>query len=154
MTDTAMSEAKTDERRAESADIGMKLVAERAEMLVLFCQTAGLQPYHKETDQKIVREHLQKFCQVLMDYVATGHFGLYERISAGKERRKGISQLANELYPRIAETTEITVAFNDKYDCGENGDIGDHLEHDLSILGEELAVRAELEDKLLNAMMR
>lgn len=154
MTDTAMSEPKVDERRAETAGIGTKLVAERAEMLVLFCQVAGLQPFPKETDQKLVKLHMQEFCQVLMDYVATGHFGLYERITSGKERRKGIAQLADELYPRIAETTEVSVAFNDKYDGNDDGIIGDTLDNDLSILGEELAVRAELEDKLLNAMMR
>lgn len=154
MKDNVMMATKTDERRAESAGVGEKLVAERAKMLVLFCQTAGLQPYHKETDQKLVKLRLQKFCQVLMDYVATGHFGLYERIAAGKERRQGIAQLAIDLYPRIAETTEVTVAFNDKYDCGDHCEIGDSLDGDLSILGEELAVRAELEDQLLNAMMR
>jgi len=154
MTDSVMSAPKVDERRSGSAGIGEKLVAERAEMLVLFCQAAGLEPYHRETDQKIIQQHLQEFCQVLMDYVATGHFGLYERITAGKERRQGVAQLASDLYPRVAETTEVAVAFNDKYDCGENCEIGDSLEKDLSILGEELAVRAELEDRLLNAMVR
>lgn len=154
MTDTIMSAAEIDERRAGSAGIGEKLVAERAEMLVLFCQAAGLQPFPKETDQKVVQQHLQKFCQVLMDYVAAGHFGLYERIAAGKERRHGIAELASKLYPRIAETSEVAVAFNDKYDCHDHCEIGDSLDKDLSILGEELAVRAELEDRLLNAMTR
>lgn len=154
MTDSVMGAPKVDERRARSAGIGEKLVAERAEMLVLFCQAAGLEPYQKETDQKIVQQNLQEFCQVLMDYVATGHFGLYERITAGKERRQGVAELASELYPRVAETTEVAVAFNDKYDCGDKCEIGDNLERDLSILGEELAVRAELEDRLLTAMLR
>jgi len=154
MTDTVVGASKIDERRAGSAGIGEKLVAERAAMLVQFCQAAGLEPYYKETDQKIVQQHLQEFCQVLMDYVATGHFGLYERITAGKERRHGVAELAGELYPRIAETTELAVAFNDKYDCGDSCEIGDDLDKDLSILGEELAVRAELEDRLLTAMVR
>ncbi|MFV1996796.1 MAG: Rsd/AlgQ family anti-sigma factor [Acidiferrobacterales bacterium] len=154
MTDSVVGAPEIDERRAGSAGIGEKLVAERAAMLVRFCQAAGLEPYHKETDQKIVQQRLQEFCQVLMDYVATGHFGLYERITAGKERRQGVAELADELYPRIAETTELAVAFNDKYDCGDNCDVGDNLDKDLSILGEELAVRAELEDRLLTAMVR
>ena len=89
-----------------------------------------------------------------MDYIAAGHFGLYERISSGKERRQGVNSLAEELYPRIAETTDIAVAFNDKYDCGDDGKIGPNLGKDLSRLGEELALRAELEDQLLNAMAR
>lgn len=154
MTDTVMSAPEIDERRAGATGISEKLVAERAEMLVLFCRAAGLQPFEKETNQKVVQQHLQEFCQMLMDYIAAGHFGLYERIAAGKERRHGIAELASKLYPRIAETSEVAVAFNDKYDCGDDCDIGDGLDKDLSILGEELAVRAELEDKLLNAMTR
>ncbi len=154
MPDTIMSEANTTERRSGSAGIAEKLVSERAEMLVLFCQAAGLEPFQKETDDQLARKHLQEFCQVLMDYIAAGHFGLYERISNGTERRQGIAQLADELYPRIAESTELAVAFNDKYDCGDDCDVTTDIGKDLSKLGEELAVRAELEDKLLSAMSR
>lgn len=154
MTDTVMSSPGIDERRAGSTGIGEKLVAERAEMLILFCQVAGLQPYHKETDPELVLQRLQEFCQMLMDYIAIGHFGLYERIAAGKERRHGVAGLASELYPRIAETTEVAVAFNDKYDCSDYSKIGDNLDNDLSVLGEELAARAELEDRLLHAMVQ
>jgi regulator of sigma D len=154
MQESGMSEQKTTERRKASAGISEKLVAERAEMLMLFCKAAGLEPFQKETDDNLARKHLQEFCQVLMDYIAAGHFGLYERIASGKERRQGVAKLAEELFPRIAETTDIAVAFNDKYDCGEDCDITTNLGKDLSRLGEELAVRAELEDQLLNAMSR
>ena len=153
MPDTIMGEANLTERRATSAGIAEKLVAERAEMLVLFCQTAGLEPFQKETDESLARKHLQDFCQLLMDYIAAGHFGLYERIANGNERRQGVANLAEELYPRIAQTTELAVAFNDKYDSSGNYD-ATNLGKDLSKLGEELAVRAELEDRLLSAMAR
>ena len=149
-----MSEQNVKDRRAGSAGIGEKLVAERAEMLVLFCQAAGLEPFHKQKDEIVVRKHLQEFCQVLMDYIAAGHFGLYERIASGKERRQSVAKLAEELYPRIADTTDIAVAFNDKYDGGDDTKINPNLGKDLSRLGEELALRAELEDQLLNAMAR
>ncbi|KPK51255.1 MAG: hypothetical protein AMS22_11235 [Thiotrichales bacterium SG8_50] len=154
MQTTNMGEQNITDRRSGSAGIGEKLVAERAEMLVRFCQAAGLEPFHKEADESKARQHLQDFCQVLMDYIAAGHFGLYERIASGKERRQGVAALAEELYPRIAETTDIAVAFNDKYDCGDEGDISPSIGKDLSRLGEELAVRAELEDQLLRAMAR
>ena len=154
MRETGMSEQKATERRQGSVGIGEKLVAERAEMLSLFCQAAGLEPYQKETDEKRLRQHVQDFCQVLMDYIAAGHFGLYERIASGKERRQEVAKLAEELFPRIAETTDIAVAFNDKYDSAEDSDFTTRLDKDLSKLGEELAVRVELEDQLLNAMAR
>jgi regulator of sigma D len=154
MQDTVMGEQNLTERRTSATNISEKLVAERAEMLSRYCQAAGLEPFHKETDEAAIRKHLQEFCQVLMDYIAAGHFGLYERIASGKERRQSVAKLAEELYPRIAETTDIAVAFNDKYDCGDDGEIGANLGKDLSRLGEELAVRAELEDQLLKAMAR
>lgn len=154
MQKSAMSEQNTTERRKSSVGISEKLVAERAEMLTLFCKAAGLEPFQKETDEKLVRRHLEDFCQVLMDYIASGHFGLYERIASGKERRQEVAALAEELFPRIAETTDIAVAFNDKYDSAEDCDISTALDKDLSRLGEELAVRAELEDQLLSAMAR
>jgi regulator of sigma D len=154
MSDTNMGEANLTERRATSAGIAEKLVAERAEVLVLYCQTAGLEPFQKETDESLARKHLQEFCQLLMDYIAAGHFGLYERIANGNERRQSVAKLAEELFPRIAQTTEAAVAFNDKYDRSDDCDIDTTLGKDLSKLGEELALRAELEDQLLNAMAR
>ena len=67
--------------------------------------------------------------------------------------RARISELAEKLYPRISETTEAALDFNDKYDCDES-EISEDLGNDLSRLGEELAVRVELEDQLLSAMRR
>ena len=42
--------------------------------------------------------------------------------------------------------------FNDKYNCGDHCELTDSLHDDLSRLGEELAVRIELEDMLLQAL--
>lgn len=63
-------------------------------------------------------------------------------------------ELAEALYPRIAATTEEAVAFNDKYDCGDHCSDLAELAGDLSRLGEELAARIELEDRLLQALQR
>jgi len=42
--------------------------------------------------------------------------------------------------------------FNDKYDCEDHCDIGNDFEQDLSSLGEALATRIELEDKILRVL--
>jgi regulator of sigma D len=47
----------------------------------------------------------------------------------------------------------VAVNFNDKYDISDHQLELDHLAEDLSQLGEELAVRIELEDQLLSAML-
>jgi len=146
---TLSSTAK--ERRQGSQDLVAKLIKERTEMLVTFCRLAGIEPY---TVEKSVQKLLQEFCQILVDYVAAGHFALYERILEGKERRQEVAAIAGNIYTRIAQSTQNALDFNDKYDCGDHCTELESLSPDLSRLGEDLAMRIELEDRLLAAMSR
>jgi len=143
-------EVKTDERRTNTQNLIDKLLKERQEMLVLFCQVAGLEPYHRSASLDSL---LQTFCQVLIDYTAFGHFEVFGRISDGNERRSGVIRVAEEIYPDFVLASEAAVAFNDKYDLSDHALSYDHLPEDLSRLGEELAVRIELEDQLVSAML-
>ena len=143
------------ERRKRSRDLVAKMVAERTVMFTLFCRLAGVDPYASEAkspkSNKSVQKLLQEFCQILVDYIAAGHFALYERIAGGTERRNDVLAMAEKHYPRIAETAESALAFNDKYDCGDHCEALTDLHQDLDTLGKELAERIELEDKLINA---
>ena len=150
-TETA-SESRRQDRRAGTKNTIDKLVAERTEMLALYCRVAGLDPFKETNQRKPAKELLQEFCQVLVDYIAAGHFSLYERIASGTERRREVADLAAQLYPRIANTTESALDFNDKYDA-ENGEIPESFDDDLSRLGEEIAARIELEDRLIRKML-
>ena len=118
-------------------------------MLLLFERVAGIAPY---TEGKPDESLLGEFCQVLVDYIATGHFGLYERIAEGKERRQRVVGLAGEMYPRIIQTTDMALAFNDGYDVSRKSDNFILLLSAIPKLGEELALRIELEDRLIEAM--
>ncbi|MEM7253918.1 MAG: Rsd/AlgQ family anti-sigma factor [Pseudomonadota bacterium] len=138
------------ERRSRSRAIVDKMVAERQEMWVLYCKVAKLAPF---SDEVPARDILASFCQVLVDYIASAHFGLYERIIEGNERRRAVAEMATELYPQIAHTTDIALAFNDKYDPAKEFDLDDTFSRDLSALGEHLATRIELEDQLIDAML-
>ena len=138
------------ERRSGTRALIDKMLSERQRMLVLFERCAGVEPYADETPND---ELLQEFSQILVDYIASGHFGLYERICEGKERRRGIVRLAEELYPRIANTTQVAVEFNDICERSDGEDIGGNLMKVLSKLGEELAVRIDLEDQLITEML-
>ena len=145
------SDALRDERRNRTQDIVDKLLVERQEMLTKYCQVAGFEPYAKAPD--VDTELLQDFCQVLVDYSAFGHFEIYQRIVDGRERRGKVSEVAAKVYPRIAEASEVAVEFNDKYDASDHAlDLG-NLHDDLNKLGEELAVRIEMEDKIIAALM-
>ena len=138
------------ERRGRTREIINDLVNERQQLLVAFCRVAGLKPHgHDGT----LGTHLKEFCQVLVDYAAAVHFELYARVAEGKERRAEVLRIAKESYPRIADITQRAVDFNDKYERSADEPAGAALEADLSRLGEELAVRFELEDQLFRALL-
>lgn len=100
-----------------------------------------------------VRETLEEFQEILVDYIAAAHFGLYQRIAEGQERRQGVLEKAREIYPRIARSTDIAVEFTEKYDTPTDTLISTQLAADLSLLGEEITARIELEDQLIMAML-
>ena len=138
------------DRRSGTRSLIDRMLGQRQKMLVLFERCAGVEPYANERPND---ELLQEFSQILVDYIASGHFGLYERISEGKERRRGIVELAEQLYPRIANTTQVAVEFNDIYEKSNGRAIEGDLLKMLSKLGEELAVRIDLEDQLISEML-
>jgi len=119
-------------------------------MWVLYCRVAGLEPFTAESP---VKKLLQEFCQILVDYIASSHFGLYERIVEGRERRQGVRELAADLYPRIAETTTTAVAFNDDYTARKEFALDEKFAGALSRLGEHLATRIDLEDRLIDELL-
>ncbi len=138
------------ERRSGTLDVIDKMLHERQEMLVLYCEVAGLEPFSHEATE----DTLRRFCDVLVDYAAFCHFEIYERIVSGRERRARVIEVAEEVYPRIAEASDFAVAFSDRYD-GETQPLKtDTLSHDLSLLGEELAIRVEMEDRIIAALTR
>jgi len=137
------------ERRTGSQDMIRKLVDERTEMLVLFGRLAGLDTAKQGRRHTPDAGLLQEFCQVMVDYLAAGHFELYERLVNGTERRQNLAVLAEQVYPKIADTTQAALDFNDKYD-GKNGmELSMAFDDDLNRLGEVLATRIEMEDRLL-----
>jgi regulator of sigma D len=138
------------ERRTGTRDMIDKLLKERKEMFALYWQVAGLDP---STANDPATEHLQEFCEVLVDYIAFGHFEVYDRISRGEERRGEVIKLAEEIYPLILETTDLAVAFNDKYDESDHELHVERLTNDLSELGEGLANRIDLEDQLIAVLL-
>ena len=144
-----MGEAREEDRRGGTLEMVQKLLNERQEMLLMFCRVAGLEPF-KDANPSV--DVLQEFCQVLVDYSAFGHFEIYERIVAGRERRSQVVEVAREVYPRIAEATEVAVEFNDKYDASDHALDLQMLDRDLGKLGEEIAVRIEMEDRIIQAL--
>lgn len=141
--------AENDRRFRQTSTID-QLLSERDGVLVEMCGLADLG--FESTDAETIVNGLKSFSQALVDYTALGHFEIYERIIEGKERRVSVSQVANQVYPKISETTEKFVEFNDKYDGVDDKESLLGLRDDLSNIGDALAERIESEDKLLSEM--
>ncbi len=137
------------ERRQQSYELIVKLQNGRREVWSLYCNVAELKPF---SANDAVKSLLTQFSQLLVDYVSLGHFGVYERLLAGTERRNRVLSVAKELYSEFSATTDAAISFNDKYDNVEKVEVFEDLEQDLSILGESLAKRIDLEDRLCEVM--
>ncbi len=119
-------------------------------MWSLYCQFAI---QDDEIDERTVEIALRGFCQVLIDYISLGHFGIYQRIDEGNERRQSVLTVAQQVYPKLVELTHDAVAFNDKYESMHKESLKMELNTDLSALGESLASRIELEDRLIESLV-
>ncbi|MCW8955991.1 MAG: sigma D regulator [Gammaproteobacteria bacterium] len=153
MNNPIEQQSATDRRSRTRKEI-KQLIAERNEVLSLYCKLADYDNVEISSDD-IDPDVLREFCQLLIDYIATGHFELYRRISEGEERRQDILSLAGNIYPKIQQTTQIAVDFNDLFDGGNefSHELRKQLPQYLSKLGEELANRIELEDRLINTLL-
>lgn len=142
-----------EDRRGRSREKLATLVRTRSETLSLYSELANQRPF--EADE-VTSDALQEFCQALIDYAASAHFQLYRFISDKLERRTAVLEVADKIYPKIVQTTDNILRFNDKYEAVNllNGDreVLTLLDLDLSHLGETLAERIQLEDQVIGAM--
>jgi regulator of sigma D len=87
-------------------------------------------------------------CELLVDYVSAGHFEVFhELINEAESFGDGSCELAEKLMPAIGDTTEVILAYEEKYGGGQ--DTAGKLKRDLSALGEVLESRFVLEDQLI-----
>ena len=137
------------DRRAQSHTEIDALVESRNGALTLLGELASKQPFIPDHDTQLL---LQNFCESLIDYTASAHFQLYRHLDEEKERRGAVIEVAEQVYSDIAESTQIILDFNDKYDCEDHCKDLSHLAADLSKLAELLADRIEHEDQVVSAM--
>lgn len=144
------------ERRDYTRDQIAKLLDERQEMLVLFCELAGVIPSQLDETISIgkpVNQKIREFCQKMIDYIAAGHFAIYDRLANGGERRQEVRDAAAVVYSGIEDTTDIAIAFNDKYDDHDHQLDFSNFQNDLSMLGESMSNRADYEDRLIDTLI-
>lgn len=137
------------DRRSKAREKLLTLVQSRTETLSLLTELAARQPFNTEP---AMEKALRRFCEALIDYTASAHFQLYRYLADNRERRQSVLSIAERIYPRIVETTDVILRFNDKYEAMSLDNSIDFLAADLSSLGECLAERIQLEDQIISAL--
>ena len=126
-----------------------ELKEERSQVWGLYCRIAELKPMY---DSQAIRPILSDFLQLLIDYVSLGHFGVYERLLSDPHQ-VGKLAYAEKIYPAFSTTTHSVISFNERYNNTLRRFKTDALAQDLSVLGEQLAQRMELEDDLCSMLL-
>jgi regulator of sigma D len=121
----------------------------RKKLLVSYCELSETRDFSNECPQQGMQ--LQTFCEQLIDYTSEGHFEIFEQLlNEGYlfSDAKGLA-IGEKLLTTIHSHTELVVDFNDKYLATEDLTT---LAADLSVLGEVLAQRLEVEDKMVDIL--
>ncbi len=145
-----MTNASAEERRNRARQVIEELMKEREQTLVAFCSLAGLEPY---ANNRPALEELKRFMQVMVDYIALGHFEVYQRITEGEERRARVIKAADSHYEELSNASAECIGFNDKYEGVDDAEDLANLSDDLSTLGEYLAIRIEMEDMVIASLV-
>ena len=135
-------------------DLVTKLLIARQDSLVLYQKLAVLQqPFSPAAP---IPHLLQRFRQTLVDYLALGLFEVFQALEEQPTDSpyRRARELVERCYARIASTTQAALAFHDRYDgdlsAVQLAELGEELSH----LGEQLAIRIELEDQIVAAVRK
>ncbi|WP_111655564.1 Rsd/AlgQ family anti-sigma factor [Isoalcanivorax indicus] len=122
---------------------------ERQELLTLLCSLQGLCGLH--ADSLPLQQRVQRFCEVLVDYISAGHFEIYRELAAEARQLRGTDPgLVQHVLHRLARSTDAALAFNEEYDTPDHIQrLQDALPDRLTELLEHLEERFALEDQLI-----
>ncbi|MFV0477565.1 MAG: Rsd/AlgQ family anti-sigma factor [Parahaliea sp.] len=103
--------------------------------------------FNNPPSSEACHEQQIRLCELLIDYVSAGHFEVFVRLlEEADNAHDGSTTLAAELLPAITDTTEVILAYEEKYMANASEDL---RERDISVLGETLESRFSLEDRLI-----
>ena len=98
-------------------------------------------------------EQMNEFCNLLVDYLSRGHFKVYPKILTIMEHVSSRRMtVARRLIPRIENTTEHLLKFDEKYSKDLDEGIMKNWREDLSYVGQWLEIRFKHEDRMVIAL--
>ena len=122
---------------------------ERQELLTLICSLQGIRGL--SADVLPAQQRVQRFCEVLMDYISAGHFEIYRELTnEARLQQRTDQRLVSHIMQRLETSTDAALAFNEEYDTPAHiQQLMDALPERLSELLEKLEERFALEDQLI-----
>ena len=127
-------------------DLLTRWLKERRAVLVKY--TEIVVTLDSRMDEEVLALRQKALCELLVDYVSAGHFEVFHELLDEAERfGDGSDALAEKLMPAIGDTTEVILAYEEKYSIARGHQ--ERLRRDLSALGELLESRFQLEDQLI-----
>ena len=127
-------------------DLLTRWLKERRALLGMYTQIIVTLDYTR--DDEAMKQRQEALCELLVDYVSVGHFEVFhELINEAESFADGSCALAEKLMPPIGDTTEVILAYEEKYTGTQQHP--EKLKRDLSALGEVLESRFVLEDQLI-----
>jgi len=123
---------------------------DRKELLVVFNELCNLKSHNLKKDGRIwLEEDLKELCRILVCYVNTGQFELFDKMISEIEQQDPQKNSLNKIITnKLLFSTLTALDFKDKYEDKPNLST---LKKDLSQLGEVIAQRLEWEDALIDA---
>jgi len=120
----------------------------RERRAVLSCYTALVVASDDAPESAHLARRQRELCGLLVDYASAGHFEVFaELLNEAEVFGDDSRELIAALMPAITDTTDVILAYEEKYSSGE--EYPDTLRRDLSALGEILESRFVLEDRLI-----
>jgi len=125
----------------------------RRKLLIQYFTLAGLAPYTRAEKSLPSIKDVKEFCAQLVDYVSEGHFEVYDRVvSECATYGQDSKATAQNLLPKISESTDTALDFNDKYTESEDDKVLYQLDKDLAQLAQAMESRFEYEDELIEIL--
>lgn len=121
----------------------------RQELLIHFNHLCSLRPFDQPNlTKKDLLQSVTNFCNYLVDYISLGQFEMFEPVFQIIENSKVSDPLTNKrILALLIKTTMSALDFNDNVSQTIN-DLKT-FDTELAFVGERLAHRLELEDKLI-----
>jgi len=140
-----------DERQEHFRQTAKSLIESRTQALALYKDVMSYQPFD---DSSTFREILEDLCEMLVDYTGKVHFNLLNNIQDDYELDDNILALTADISHQLVDNTQQILDFHDLYNSDVKETHMEKLNQSLSELGEIIADRITLEDKIISIILK